>query len=183
MDKKLIRETLENTSISEIDSSREKSYEWCENNWGVWPREKQFLHVVEEYWELVDEILENNLEGEIDELGDLYFTYLTFIENENISVTDVEKYSILRYLLKRTKNIDINNRDLLLLLITEVSKENKVQRKLSWRKDNYKYTELDIKKRKVLNLFLLNLVSKSYWLTVSQLVQNSIDKYEWRDIK
>lgn len=190
IERNILRDITSET-ISDLDSARKKAYEWCDSNGWVWPREQQFLHVVEETGELVDEILVRkngdliDLSHEVDELWDLWFTYLTFIDNQDFKLDNSEKFSVYKYVIQRTKWIDWNNieKDILLRFVTEVSRENKVQRKLSGRKDNYKYSQLDVKKSQALSLFYLYILTKTYWSSVSQLVDNSIEKYEGRDKK
>jgi len=181
MMKMFTRSSIESFDLDQYNNEREKSYEWCENHWGVWPPEKQFLHVVEETGEFIDEILRKDETKQVDELWDLNFTYLTFIENIDIEIKDEEKFSIMKYVLTRLKSIDVTLKDLSLLFVSEISKENKVQRKLSWRKDNFKYSELDLKKSKILNLFLLHMLSSHYSSNVKELIDNSIQKYDRRD--
>lgn len=185
---KLLREVTR-ADVDEVNWNRSTSQAWCEKNGWVWPREQQFLHVVEETGELVDEILErtidSDLSNEIDELWDLWFTYLTFIDNKDFHLEENEKFAVYRYILKRTKWIDwmIIEKEILLRFITEVSRENKVQRKLSGRKDNFKYSQLDVKKSQALSLFFLSVLSRRYCVSVSQLINSAIEKYEGRDIK
>jgi len=186
----LLREVT-SQDIDNVNQARTKAYEWCDANGWVWPREQQFLHVVEETGELVDEILVRknsdlvDLSHEVDELWDLWFTYLTFIDNQDFVIEESEKFAIYRYVVSKTKNIDWESleKDILLRFITEVSRENKIQRKLSGRKDNYKYSQLDVKKTKALSLFLLHILNKHYSVNVNYLVDTAIDKYENRDKK
>lgn len=188
--KSLLKEINSNT-IQNLNTSRQVAHQWCENNGGIWPKEQQFLHVIEETGELVDEILNRqqknslDLTKEVDELGDLWFTYLTFIDNQDFKLEEWEKFIIYKYILKKTQRINWETigRDILLRFITEISRENKILRKLSGKKDNYKYSELDIKKSQALCLFYLYILTRSYSTTVKKLINSAINKYENRDIK
>lgn len=182
-------------NLDDINKSKCDAYSFCHENWWVWPKEKNFLHTIEEIGEYVSEIITGNkeakngntwldtLDNQFDELWDICFTYLTYIDEKDIKIEKHEFQPILKYVLSALKDLDYTNKDVLLLFLAELSKENKVARKLDGRKDNYKFTELDLKKSQILNLVCLHMLTRLYKSSISEVVQNSLDKYNWRDVK
>ena len=175
---------IESKDLPSVIQAKEDVKTFFNNAGWMWPKEKRFLQVIEETGELSDEILAGNLPKELEELWDLAFTYIGYIEDFKPIKGFTDKKEIIQYIKKRVEGLDTQNKkDVILTLVWELSKENKIFRKTDWRKDNYKYSSLDVEKSRYLNLYLINELTKTYKTSIKELVGNSIDKFTERDLK
>lgn len=176
-----LHRSLPEFDLDKTNQTKELSHLFCHQTWGLWPKEKLYTYIIEETGEFIDELLDSNYEWQLDELGDLIFGYLTYLNPEYLQISEEEKYSVLRYVVQKIKWVNYTQKDLLLLFISELSKENKISRKLDGTKSNYDYTELDVKKSKVLNLYCLHLLTTLYKDNIDSVVKNSLNKWSDRD--
>lgn len=166
----------------ELGESHQKVSDFFEINGWKWPKEKRYQQVIEEVGEYIQELLSGEEVQQREELWDIAFTYLGYIDSWWEESRE-DRIAILLYIVRTLQTIDCNKRDRILLFLAQFTKENKIFRKRDKdpsRAIQGEYTELESKKRQYLNVVLLMLLSRSYETTVWDLVDNSISKFNKR---
>ena len=170
--------------LKSIIKSQEKVNSFMEELGGRWPKEKRFLQVIEETWELAWEILEGDKEKIEEELGDLIFTYMAYME-EFRELSFWEK----RKILEETKKIkEIDEKEILLRVVNLLNLENKIFRKNEKRRNKNREIELNseysVEENRFKILFLLkelkNKINKNF--SFEDFVDKNIEKIRGRDL-
>lgn len=169
------------TSIREIASSSQDVNNLFETLGGKWPKEKRFWQLIEEVGELAQEVLEKNKDSILDELGDVCFTYMGYIDG--LKKEDIQYRATIRsYIREKTEGIDLTDTNIILLLLSNISRENKIVRAKENRK-KYEESEEESLNRQYLILYLLHILTSLYGTSIKECIDASITKFTERDIK
>ena len=159
-----------------IQASKDAN-EWVDTHGGIWSKDRVFGYLVEELWEFSDEILDPQSHKVAEELWDLIYAYSLQTRGMNIEREDL---SVIQSMIRKKVHYMIT-KDLVLGFLAWISHENKMIRKIDGRKPNQSTSPEKLQQIRIANWYILILLARRTQKSVSDLLQNTLNKFNSRD--